>query len=340
MKRTTRQTFFAVTLAGLCTVATAQDFMFSPFTGHPDDWFGEPEGIRIADNILSWQLDHGGWSKGIDMVASPYEEGKRKSIYPNGAGTIDNGYTVHPMRFLARAFLATGEERFKAGYLRGMDYLLAMQYPNGGWPQCFPLTGGYSDHITFNDDAMINAMDELGTALEYAFVAEPRKVAARDAIEKGIDVILRTQISVDGELTVWCQQHDQLTFEPRPARIYEKVSLCSAESVTNVRYLVSIPDDHPRHAEIHRAIEAALQWFGNVGIEDVKWAMVDGRYHVVAEPGNSLWARFYEIGTDRPIFSGRDGILRYSVDEIETERANGYAWYGSWPGGLLNALGK
>jgi PelA/Pel-15E family pectate lyase len=48
-----------------------------------------------------------------------------------------------------------------------------------------------------------------------------------------------------------------------------------------------------------------------------------------------MWARFYEIETNRPIFSGRDGIIRYRYSEIEHERQVGYSWYGSWPLSLL-----
>ena len=40
-----------------------------------------------------------------------------------------------------------------------------------------------------------------------------------------------------------------------------------------------------------------------------------------------MWARFYEIKTNRPIFSGRDGKIKYAVSDIEFERRNGYAWY-------------
>ncbi len=52
---------------------------------------------------------------------------------------------------------------------------------------------------------------------------------------------------------------------------------------------------------------------------------------MVQEPPNlpdGRWARFSEIGTNRPIFAGRDGVVRYSVDEIEKERQDGY---GDWP---------
>jgi len=44
-----------------------------------------------------------------------------------------------------------------------------------------------------------------------------------------------------------------------------------------------------------------------------------------------LWARHYEIGTNRPIFAGRDAVKRYALAEIERERRTGTAWYGPWP---------
>jgi PelA/Pel-15E family pectate lyase len=48
-----------------------------------------------------------------------------------------------------------------------------------------------------------------------------------------------------------------------------------------------------------------------------------------------MWARFYEIGTNRPMFVGRDGIVREHLADIEHERRNGYAYLGGWPRELL-----
>jgi PelA/Pel-15E family pectate lyase len=48
-----------------------------------------------------------------------------------------------------------------------------------------------------------------------------------------------------------------------------------------------------------------------------------------------LWARFYEIGTNRPIFGGRDAVIRYSLAEVEPERRAGYRWYVDDPRQLL-----
>jgi PelA/Pel-15E family pectate lyase len=48
-----------------------------------------------------------------------------------------------------------------------------------------------------------------------------------------------------------------------------------------------------------------------------------------------LWARFYEIGTNRPIYSDRDGVAKRNLADIGYERRNGYAWLGAWPRQLL-----
>ena len=49
-----------------------------------------------------------------------------------------------------------------------------------------------------------------------------------------------------------------------------------------------------------------------------------------------IWARHYEIETDRAIFSGRDSVKRFALGEIEHERRVGTPWYGKWPLELLD----
>ena len=56
---------------------------------------------------------------------------------------------------------------------------------------------------------------------------------------------------------------------------------------------------------------------------------------ILPDATSTIWARFYEIGTNRPFFSGRDSEKKYDVKEIEVERRTGYAWYGNWPEKLL-----
>ena len=49
-----------------------------------------------------------------------------------------------------------------------------------------------------------------------------------------------------------------------------------------------------------------------------------------------LWARHYEIGTNKPVFASRDGVKKYAFAEIERERRTGTPWFGHWPQMLID----
>lgn len=282
--------------------------------------FSSAEAVRIADTIVSYQLPTGGWW-GTNFIGEPWQPGRSRSAHTvEGVevASFDNGATTSEMWFLARVYHATKEERFKEAFQRGLDFIFAAQYPSGGWPQQYPLRGGYWDFVTFNDHAMTRVMELLRDVAwrrsPVDFVDEEYRRRAGEAFERGIEYILRAQIEVDGRLTAWCAQHDPLTYEPRHGRPYEHPSISGAESVGIVRLLRSLPDPDER---VRLAILSALEWFAEV------------------ELPTGEWARFYEIGTNWPIYSDRDGIVRYSIEEIGPERRSGYAWHGSWPRELL-----
>lgn len=48
-----------------------------------------------------------------------------------------------------------------------------------------------------------------------------------------------------------------------------------------------------------------------------------------------MWARFYDLATNQPIFVGRDGVAHGSLAEIEHERRVGYSWLGPYARDLL-----
>jgi len=259
--------------------------------------------------------------------------------------TIDNSATYTQLAYLARIFTAKKLERHRDAFLKGFDYLIKAQYANGGWPQYYPLREGYYTHITYNDNAMIGVLrflrDVVKKKPDYAFVDEDRRLKAEKAIEKGIECILKTQVVVEGTRTVWCAQHDEVTLAPAPARKFEPVSLSGYESVGIVKFLMGI--DHPNE-QVIKAIEAAIAWFEKTKINGIRWAeqkdasKLHGFDRVVVkdESASPLWARFYEIGTNRPIFSGRDSVIKYDVSQIEDERRNGYRWYVGEPAELLS----
>lgn len=319
---------------------------WSDCLAQPPPWYAGAEAVRVADNVLLYQRETGGWPKNIDMAAvlSETEKAGLARQKPETDSTIDNGATHTQLRFLAKVYDADRHERHKQAFLKGVDYLLEAQYANGGWPQYYPLRPGYYTHISFNDDAMTGVLELLRDIARqkapYGWVDAERRSKAARAVEKGTECILETQVVVNGRRTVWCAQHDEVTLQPASARAYEHVSLSGHESVGIVRFLMDID---PPGERVKQAIESAASWFEQSRLEGIRWlrrpssASVDGfEYAVVADAAaGPLWARFYEIGTNRPIFSGRDGVLRYNVAEIEEERRNHYRWYVDTPTRLL-----
>lgn len=296
-----------------------------------DDWFESSEAAKIAENILSWQAETGGWPKNEDVATAPYS-GDRAAL----RATFDNSATTDELRFLARMFEATDQPRYQKAFERGYDHILEAQYPTGGWPQFYPPSTQYHRHITFNDNSMVRLMEflrETYTQERYEFISKQKRQAAHEAFDAGIACILKCQIRVDGKLTAWCAQHDEKNYDPRPARSYELTSLSGSESVGIIRLLMSLDD--PKD-EVIEAVDAAVTWFESVKLEGVRLEEKDDDIVLVKDDNAPpLWARFYEIGTNRPIYCDRDGIKKYRLDEIGSERRNGYSWLGDWPARLL-----
>lgn len=249
------------------------------------------------------------------------------------ASTIDNGATTTEIIYLSRLYNATHDETYKEAAIRGLDYLFEAQYENGGWPQFYPRPKGYYVQITYNDNAMINVMNLLRDVSNgkspFTYLPESTRQKAQKAIDKGVECILKTQVKQHGKLTVWCAQHDRETFAPAKARAYELPSLSGAESANIVIYLMQLTNPS---AEVIQSIESAVQWFKDSEIKGIKiesFINKDGkkdRRVAPCEDCKPMWARFYELETNRPFFCDRDGIKRYHLSEIGYERRNGYSW--------------
>jgi PelA/Pel-15E family pectate lyase len=334
----------SLTVAALCLLATtrAEAISWERAQRADGEWFRSAEGKRVVDNVLLYQFPSGGWPKNIDMAAPLSAAAKRRLAQRREEATIDNGGTYTQLRFLGQAFEATHDERVRTAFLKGLDYLFAAQYDNGGWPIYYPLRGGYDNHIHFNDNSVsgvLMLMDDVARGKSpFGFVDRARRQRARAAFDKGIDCILKCQVVVDGKRTAWCAQHDEQTLAPAPARAFEPVSLSGHESAGLVRCLMRVENPSP---EIIEAVQSAVAWFRKVQIKGIRLARVNtpaGWDLVVKEDPNAppMWARFYEIGTNRPIFTGRSAVVHYRYDQIERERRTNYGYYGTWPAKLLS----
>jgi len=305
----------------------------------------------VADNMLLYQRSIGGWPKAVNEVKVDYTKtlneldkaGVNTGKSRNDA-TIDNNATTKEIRYLVKAYKQTNNKEYLKAAENGIRYLLLMQQPSGGFPQFYPDSSSYRAQITYNDNAMVNALNVLWDVAHgtngFDVVDAKLTALSTDAVNRGIDCILKTQVRVNGKLTGWCAQHDRKTLKPTKARAFELVSLSGMETVGIVRFLMKV--DHPSN-EIKTAIQAAIEWLDAVKITGYKYEdIIDktqpgGRDRVITPEASSvIWARFYDIDTNKPFFSGRDSQKKWSVAEIENERRVGYAWYGTWPADLLS----
>jgi pectinesterase len=321
------------------------------------EWYGSDDARRVAETVLSFQKEIGGWEKN-----QPYHQLEADSLKSallqkttRKSATIDNGSTITELRFLANMHAQTKDGRYRKAFEKGVQFILAAQYRNGGWPQYYPVrstrdeistdkTMPYSMHITYNDNAMVNVMRFLrdiysdNEAFRSLDINQSTRKKARKAFEKGIDCILNTQIRIDNQPTVWCAQHDEKTLAPANARAYELVSFSGSESAGITLLLMEIDNPSKRVIE---AVNGAVKWFDTNKIEGIRLERIineEGQKDlVVVKDQNAppIWGRFNDLETGKPFFCSRDGIKRETMAEISHERRNGYGWYTYAPAEVL-----
>jgi len=314
-------------------------------------FFGQVQAQDLqADNMLLFQRASGGWYKQFrtkafdyNVVFSATDKAAIAEEVKKGAATIDNEATTKEIKYLVKSYKKFNNPNYLAAAENGIRYLLKAQYENGGWPQYYPDRHLYRGEITYNDNAMLNALKIMQNVTtkqnDFDVVSSELVEPCVLAINKGIGCILKTQIKVNGKLTAWCQQHDEISLQPAKARAYELPCITASESVGLVEFLMAQPNPSQ---EMKDAINAAVKWFQASKIMGFKVVSVPAPgtpkgkdRKLVADSTSVIWARYYDIETNRPFFCDRDGVKKYSIQDIGYERRNGYAWYGTWPVKLL-----
>ena len=314
------------------------------------EWYGY--------NVTTWQMDNGGWGKnnvegymepwdGIEPI-SPYTCGK--SDCPNGTylGTLDNNATTSEIRFLSKLYSTSSNESnrtiFKDSASEGLAFILKSQYESGGWPQVYPeRIGTYSNLVTFNDHAMIRAMVLIWDIIEYKgpfstdiFSGLDRTIL-QDSLDRGLDYILKSQIKDEaGRLTVWCQQHDPVSYEPMQGRPYELPSKSGWESVGITALLLNWPD---RTEAVENATWSAVVWFHENMVKGKEYNMKPNGTFAEKE-GSIMWYRFYNLSDDQFFMAGRDSVKVYSISDLTFEMRTNYQWAGDWGTDLIIETSK
>lgn len=302
-----------------------------------------------AEKILIYQLSNGGWPKQLENksvvnYAAPLTETLLAQIKETTIqhATIDNKATSREINYLVTAYKKTENAAYLKAAEKGIDYLLEAQYTNGGWPQYYPNNSLYRSEITYNDNAMVNVLNILQDIVtgsnDFDLVNTSYLQKAKKAVDKGVACILKTQVMQNEKLAIWAAQYDKDTLCPAKARAFEPASLSTGESVGIVRFLMRFKNPS---AEMKTAIISALSWFEANKITGYKFGqVVDALSNVknmalVKDSTAVVWARFYDLTNNKPIFGDRDNTVKYQLEELSNERRNGYAWYGSFAQKLI-----
>ncbi|RBP39681.1 PelA/Pel-15E family pectate lyase [Roseimicrobium gellanilyticum] len=307
-------------------------------------YFASPEAATLASVILSYQTPAGAWSKAVDYSKGARPRGTHWTTQSEAGwhycGTLDNYSTTEQIKFLALVDQATKREDCRAGALRGLEWLLAAQFPNGGWPQVYPLESGYHEAITLNDDAMLHALDLLLAVRAgeepFGFCDEALRKRAGAAYERGIQCVLACQVQVQGKRTVWCAQHHPITLTPVAARLKEPVSLSGAESANLLKFLMR---DGPTTDAVLSSVEDAIVWLDAHRITNLrKTTNAAGKTDYVKDPASTevLWARFYDVETGEPIFAGgQDGVVYKTYHDMAEHNKVTYDYFTTKPGDIV-----
>jgi hypothetical protein len=161
----------------------------------------------------------------------------------------------------------------------------------------------YYGHYTLNDNTHRDCVMTLLDAAKRLGKPEYRAAALR-----GGDFLIAAQLPEPQP--AWAQQYNP-QMEPAWARAFEPPSVCSNEGAAAMRLLVDL------------YIETGEKKF----LEPLPRAIAWYRRSEIA-PG--VWARMYELGTNKPIFGDRDGKVHYTVEELSPERQTGYSWKGAY----------
>ena len=298
-------------------------------------------------NMTTWQISNGGFYKAMaDKYKSAYTSGNKsewRSKDGGDLGTIDNNATIQEMRLLAVRYKETTNSNyksaFKSSFNKALNFILTMQRSKGGLPQVWPKRGNYSDQITLNDNAMIRAMVTMmdiansTSPFDSDIIDDATRNKMKSALDKAIDYLLKAQIVNNGNLTVWCAQHDTNSLAPVGARAYELPSKSGNESMGVVWFLMNWPE---QTEAIQKAVKGAIAWYKKNKLADKAFSKTAG---IVDKAGSSLWFRFYEVNSDDYFFCDRDGASTKTQDfmKISEERRTGYQWAGDYGSAILSA---
>lgn len=276
---------------------------------------------ETAGCLIRGQLHSGGWS--VDIHFDP--EGRQAHAYridgpakpkARNISTLDDNKTQACVRFLANLDreLEFKDAKLHEATLYALDALMKFQYPNGAWPQRFsapidpkdypiipaayPKTWSrefpkqdYTGYYTLNDNTHVDTLRLMLTAYEIY-----RDEGYLKSAMKGGDFLLLAQMPEPQP--AWAQQYN-LRMEPDWARKFEPPAVTGGESQKVVETLIYLYQE-TGESRFLDAAKKAYAWLAKSVL-----------------PAGGL-ARFYELGTNRPLYFTKEYVLTYEDNDLPT----------------------
>jgi len=265
---------------------------------------------EVAKALVWGQRKIGGWDHRVDVAH--LKPGAKVPARRDGRCTFDDNITQGALKFLIDADSAMDQPWLTDAVELGLVFMQKSQFANGAWPQWYPLRGGYSDFFTFNDNTINDCIDVMLKAHKAYGKAEYLACAKR-----GGDFIIASQLP--RPQAGWAQQYSH-DMKPAWARSFEPAGLCSAVTARNMRTLVQLYL-YTKDDKYLAPVPAAIEWLESSKI------------------GKNLWARLYEVKTNRPIYGDRqDGDkVHYDYEKVSLKERTSYGWRGEF--GIGGAVG-
>ena len=267
--------------------------------------------VSAARALVRGQHPSGGWNYVIDTAG---EESLRRwyDTYGKNAwrmeefqhyygnATFDDAGTSEASQFLLRLYLEKREREWRAPLNKAIQFVLDSQYPNGGWPQRYPLShdaglhgqADYTGYITFNDDVAGENIKFLIFCHQTLGARDGGGPRLLDAIRRAMDCFLACQ--QPAPQAGWGLQHHADTLKPAAARTYEPEAYATHTTAANIGQLFSFYRLTGDRKYIARVPEA-LDWLESVRLP--QRLQRDGRTHPT----------FIQPETNKPLYVHRRG---------------------------------
>ena len=259
-----------------------------------------------AAHCLAWgQLASGGWAYNIEFDLKRnrnryhHLDPEKTPGYQrlNNTTTFDDNNTQSATRLLMAVDQFVDDSVVDAAVQRALDCFLTAQFTggpwDGAWPQRYPPPKGYGGFPTFNDNTMSDCVRTMLVAAKQ--YDNPQYM---DSVKRCLEFYLRSQLPEPQ--TAWAQQYNE-ELKPAAARKFEPVSVTGGESSGNMQLLMDmyIEFGDPRYLD---AVGKAVAWYQ--------------RSRIGGTESNGVWARFYEVGTNKPLYFTRTYELVYTDDDL------------------------